>query len=165
MEGISITSGYIPGLIGRITELHATYYSKKSGFGLFFEAKVAREITDFLHGYNEERDGIWLAMSSNTIIGSVIIDGKNATDEGAHLRWFIVSPENQNKGIGGKLIDKAIQFCKTKGYQKIFLWTFEGLEQARHLYDKKGFMLYEQNEGEQWGVKVLEQKFQLILKK
>lgn len=161
MEDISITLGYIPGTIGRISELHATYYSKKSGFGLFFESKVAKELSEFLNRYDESSDGIWLAIHSNTIIGSIIIDGIHAKDEGAHLRWFIVSPESQNKGIGGQLIKKGIEFSRSIGYKKIYLWTFKGLDQARHLYEKNGFKLMEQNEGEQWGVVVSEQKFEL----
>jgi hypothetical protein len=36
-------AGYVPGGIGRVTELHATYYHQEWGFGLFFEAKVATE--------------------------------------------------------------------------------------------------------------------------
>lgn len=36
-----IESGYIPGSIGRIAELHGTYYHDHWGFGLYFEAMVA----------------------------------------------------------------------------------------------------------------------------
>ena len=49
MEGVNFLSGYIPGVIGRITELHASYYNKKSGFGIFFESKVATELIEFLN--------------------------------------------------------------------------------------------------------------------
>jgi hypothetical protein len=36
-------SGYIPGAIGRIVELHGRYYHEHWGFDLFFESKVATE--------------------------------------------------------------------------------------------------------------------------
>ena len=40
--------GYHPGAIGRIVELHANYYYLSWGFGLFFEARVAKEMAEFL---------------------------------------------------------------------------------------------------------------------
>lgn len=163
MEDIKIISGYFPGLIGRITELHATYYSEKSGFGLFFESKVGTELIDFLNQYEDSRDGIWLALCSDIIIGSIIIDGIRAREEGAHLRWFILAPEYQNKGIRSKLIQKAIEFCKKLKYSMIYLWTFKRLDVARHIYEKHGFRLIKESEGNQWGKVVIEQRNALKL--
>ena len=40
MPDIQIIRGYIPGSIGRVAELHATYYHQQWGFGLFFEANL-----------------------------------------------------------------------------------------------------------------------------
>ena len=54
-----ILKGYRPGVIGRLAELHATYYYENWGFGLFFEAKVATELSEFLSRYEESRDGFW----------------------------------------------------------------------------------------------------------
>ena len=60
-------------------------------------------------------------------------------------------------------MEEAISFCKEKDYRNIYLDTFEGLHAARHLYEKFGFRLVTQAEGAQWGSKVTEQKFELIL--
>ena len=53
-----IVTGYSPGAIGRIAEMHGTYYHRHWKFGLFFEAKVATEIADFLSIFDKERDGL-----------------------------------------------------------------------------------------------------------
>ena len=45
---IKIEEGYVPGSIGRISELHATYYNENWDFGLYFESKVAEELSAFL---------------------------------------------------------------------------------------------------------------------
>jgi GNAT superfamily N-acetyltransferase len=156
-----IESGYIPGLIGRIVELHGTYYHEHWGFGIYFEAKVATELSEFLSRFDKKRDGIWLATVNNRIEGSIVIDGIHAFDEGAHLRWFISSDALRGKGAGRKLLDTAINFCKIKGYKMIYLWTFEGLNAARHLYEDAGFRLIKQQIGLQWGNEVNEQYFQL----
>jgi len=156
-------SGYIPGAIGRIAELHGTYYSKHWGFHLFFESKVAIELSEFLRRFNESRDGFWIARIVQKIVGSIAIDGIRQESEGAHLRWFIMAPESQGHGIGKKLLNEAIGFCRRKKYGRIYLWTFAGLDPARHLYEKFGFKLCEEHEGDQWGKAVTEQKFELVL--
>jgi len=158
-----ITKGYIPGAIGRVAELHATYYHQQWNFGLFFEAKVATELAAFLERYDAARDGFWTACAADRIEGAITLDSINAANEGAHLRWFILSDALRGQGIGSRLIDTAIAFCRQQGYRRIYLWTFEGLGAARHLYEKAGFVLTEQRQGMQWGTKVNEQRFELDL--
>ncbi len=155
-------SGYIPGAIGRIAELHGTYYHKHWGFDLFFESKVAIELSEFLRRFNEGLDGFWVASNEEKILGAIAIDGINHDSKGAHLRWFIVAPENQGQGIGKMLIKEAIEFCNRKKFPRVYLWTFAGLDPARHLYEKFGFKLCEELEGSQWGRTVTEQRFELI---
>ena len=52
-------------------------------------------------------------------------------------------------------------FSKLK-IKRVFLSTFAGLDEARHLYEKHGFKLCEECEGDQWGVTVTEQLFELL---
>ena len=40
------------------------------------------------------------------------------------------------------------------------LWTFKGLDAARHLYERHGFRLAEEYAGAQWGVNLVEQRFE-----
>lgn len=163
MSDVEIARGYIPGSIGRVAELHGTYYQKHQGFGLFFEAKVATELAAFLGRYDEKRDGFWTASLEGRIEGSITIDGIHAEGEGAHLRWFIMSDALRGKGVGNRLINAAIDFCRNKRYERVYLWTFEGLDAARHLYEKTGFRLVEQHRGTQWGTEVNEQRFEMGL--
>jgi len=156
-------SGYIPGAIGRIAELHGTYYHKHWGFDLFFESKVATELSEFLRRSSEGRDGFWVASIEEKIVGAIAIDGANHDSKGAHLRWFIVAPENQGHGIGKMLLKEAVEFCQKKKFRRVYLWTFSGLDPARHLYERFGFKLCEGRVGNQWGKTVTEQRFELIL--
>jgi len=152
--------GYCPGAIGRVAEMHAAYYHRHWGFGLFFEAKVATELAEFLGRFAEERDGFWTVRSGNRVEGSIAIDGLKAETEGAHLRWFIVSPEIQGGGWGRRLMSEAVAFCDRRAYRRIFLWTFAGLDAARYLYEMFGFHLVSEAEGERWGARVVEQRFE-----
>ena len=151
---VTVTRGYAPGAIGRIAELHGTYYADYWGFDLFFEAKVATELSAFLRAYDADRDALWLA----TVGGR--IDGAHAAESGAHLRWFILSEAMRGKGMGRQLINRAVDFCVEKAYPRIFLWTFEGLDVARHLYESVGFSLACEQKGAGWGTEVNEQLFE-----
>ena len=163
MPDVEIKRNYIPGCIGRVAELHGTYYHDHWGFGLFFEAKVATELSTFLGRYDDKRDAFWTALLEDRVEGSITIDGIHAESQGAHLRWFIISSKLRGHGAGNTLMEKAVDFCKKSNYYRVYLWTFDGLDTARHLYEKFGFRLIEQHEGKQWGVTVKEQKFVLDL--
>jgi GNAT superfamily N-acetyltransferase len=156
-----ICKNYQPGSIGRIAELHALYYSKLVGFGLPFESKVARELAEFCERYDDERDGLWLVLQDGRIEGSIAIDGSHAEQDGAHLRWFITSDKLRGTGMGAALLAAAMGFCQSRQYHRTYLWTFEGLGAARHLYEKFGFRQVFQQRGTQWGAEVNEQRFEL----
>jgi GNAT superfamily N-acetyltransferase len=155
--------GYYPGVVGKITEVHALYYYEHWGFDASFETQVGRELSDFVSEFKEERDGLWVATQNGKFVGSVAIDGRDAYAEGARLRWFIVVSQLQGAGIGQKLISHAVEFCRAKQYPKIYLWTFEGLDAARRVYERENFRLIEEHDVNQWGQHIREQKFELIL--
>ncbi len=155
--------GYYPGVVGKITEIHAVYYHERWGFDVSFETQVGRELSVFISEFDNDRDGLWVATRHGQFAGSIAIDGHNAPADGARLRWFIVDPEFQNTGLGKELICRAVEFCKQKKYPKIFLWTFEGLDAARRLYEQQHFRLSEAHDVDQWGRHIKEQKFELIL--
>lgn len=158
---LTIHKDYLPGSIGRIVELHARYYGELVGFGLPFESKVARELSEFCERYDGERDGLWLALHDGNIEGAIAIDGSHAEKDGAHLRWFVASDNMRGTGVGTALLTSAMEFCQSRHYERVYLWTFEGLGAARHLYEKFGFRLALQQRGTQWGTEVNEQRFEL----
>ena len=162
MQDIRIR-GYYPGVVGKITELHAVYYYENWGFDMTFETQVGKELSEFVRQFDEKRDGLWVAAKKGEFAGAVAIDGMHAFDEGARLRWFIVAPQFQKAGIGKNLILQAVDFCYQRRYPKIYLWTFKGLEDARRLYESVNFVLCEENEVAQWGQIIREQKYELDL--
>ena len=68
-------SGYYPGVIGKITELHAIYYFENWGFDASFETQVARELSAFISEFRPGGDGFWAALVNGVFAGSVAIDG------------------------------------------------------------------------------------------
>lgn len=148
-----------PGCIAEVTALHARYYGASHGFGLAFEARVATELAAFCLAFTPGRDGLWLAVDGGRVLGSIAIDGSHAATHGAHLRWFITAEALRGLGAGRLLLDTALAFCDAQAFDRVFLWTFAGLDAARHLYEARGFRLDHAALGRHWGTEVTEQRF------
>lgn len=112
-----------------------------AGFGVEFEAKVATELGSFCAAFDATRDGLWLALDGDEVLGWVAIVGSGAAAQSAHLRWFIVADRLRGSGAGRRLIEAALGVCDQQRYAKVYLWTFDQLHAARHLYEKRGFTL------------------------
>lgn len=104
-------------------------------------------MAEFLSRFNAQQDGAWFAQVDGKIVGGIFIDGSRADTEGARLRWFIVDPEYQGLGLGSQLMSTAMVFCQQKQFRRVYLTTFEGLTTARHLYEKHGFKLCGEEDG------------------
>jgi GNAT superfamily N-acetyltransferase len=114
--------------------------------------------------FDPERDFFLSAYDgAGALQGSVTVDAHEAAGEGAHLRWYIVSDAARGRGLGRALLERAADHCRTRGYGRVYLTTFAGLEPARHLYESLGFQLVAESDEDQWQGGVREQRFELDL--
>lgn len=160
---VALCSGYRPGLIARVTEMHALFYAREAGFGQRFESVVAGGLAEFcgrLDTQDPSPNAVWTAEVDGRIAGSVAIDGEDLGPGTAHLRWFIVDDGVRGGGVGRQLLAAALAFVDARpAFDETHLWTFSGLHAARRLYEAHGFTCVEERPGSQWGREVLEQRF------
>lgn len=74
------------------------------------------------------------ARKGKELIGFIRIIGDSTYEY--YLSEIMVIPSEQGKGIGTKMINKALAYCKKKGFMQIFLTSAEGKE---NYYSKFGF--------------------------
>ena len=135
-----ILMGYIPGAIGRIAELHATYYQRYWGFGLFFEAKVAMELSSF--SVDLTRHVTAFGPSASTIGLKGVLQSM-----GSRPRWMA-------RTFGGRSSRRrcrAVVWQSTDGGSHLLLQReklqpglsldFRRTSCSSHLYEKFGFKL------------------------
>lgn len=144
-----------------MVRLHAEYYAAHWAFDARFEAQVTRELAEFTAGFDADRDGFWWAEADGAFVGAIAVDGSRYGEGGARLRWFIVDEAMQGRGVGAALIGRALEFCRERAFGSVHLWTFAGLDAARRLYERNGFVLVEEAPGDGWGPAITEQKFEL----
>src|SRR5690242_8885312 len=150
-EAMQVHEGYVPGAIGRLAELHGTYYARVWGSGAAFEMLVARELSDFVEHYDPNCDLLLTAHIDQTMIGGLAMIGRNA-EPGARLRWFIVDPAFHGRGGGKALLDRALQWARERQFGKVYLWTVDDLPESRHLYEKAGFRVTERHPGNHYSL-------------
>ena len=159
---IEIHHAWVPGAIGGIAALHARHYAASHGFGAFFEAKVARELGDFLLRLDPARDLFRCATAGGRVLGSIALDcGEDPAS--AHLRWFILDDALRGRGLGRRWLAEAVDQARRVGVPEIHLWTLAGLDAATHLYEQAGFRVTEEVAAEQWGRRVVERRMVLPL--
>jgi GNAT superfamily N-acetyltransferase len=124
------------GDLGRIVELHGTVYEPLDGFGLRFEAFVGRTIAEFILD-NDASGQIWLAERDGRLVGCTAIVLRE--NQRGQLRWVVVDPSERGRGLGKKLVNAAIDYCREKDCKKLFLETTNGLPESQTLYESLGF--------------------------
>lgn len=145
-----------------VTFLHGTLYSQEYGLDATFELEVGREITGFVSQFDPRWEGFWVAESGGHVVGAIAI--VNRGRKVAQLRWFILYPTYRGLGLGKELMTCAVDFCKDKQYGKVFLWTFDELHAAIHLYRSFGFERIETKTHLRWGRKLTEERYDLDLR-
>ena len=95
------------------------------------------ELQELKTMYAAPGGGIILSKNGNDYIASVAI--RKINNETAELKRMFVQPAYQNKGIGKKLLEKAIEFARCANYCCIRLDTLNNMLPAINLYKQYGF--------------------------
>jgi N-acetylglutamate synthase-like GNAT family acetyltransferase len=87
--------------------------------------------------YGGPKDSFILIEDNGQIVGTVGV--KEDTKDTALLRRLFVDLKHRKKGYGTELLNKAIDFCKEKGYKNVYFRCTDRMGDAMKLCIKKGF--------------------------
>jgi GNAT superfamily N-acetyltransferase len=136
-------------------------YAAQYGWDHGFEAYVAETIGEFGRGYRAQLDRLWMAELDDRLVGSIGIVGR---EDEAQLRWVLVHPEARGHGLGRRLLEEALAFCRQAGYRSVFLWTVHVLTPAATLYRSVGFEKTEVKPAKpMFGAMLAEERYDLTL--
>lgn len=161
MSEITLRNDFRPGDIGYITYLVGIIYAQEYGMTILNDIEMATFFAYFAQHQNPDKERIWIAERDGQIVGAIIVYQEDPNI--AHLRTLILHSSVRGQGLGRKLMQVAIDFCREVGYQKIKLETFDELSAALHLYKTFGFQLTGERFHSEWGRPVREVQFELVL--
>ena len=153
--------GHEPGDIGWVVHRHGTLYAREYGWDESFEALVARISADFIDGYDLRKERCWIAEMNGERVGCVFV--VKANNKVAKLRLLLVDPKARGLGLGTHLVEECIRFARSRGYEKLTLWTNSVLDAARHVYEEQGFKLVEEEAHQSFGKDLVGQNWELAL--
>lgn len=140
---------------------HKTLYYAERHLSGTFSAYVDEIVYRFVEQYDPETDCLKILECNGVPAGSIAI--AKADEETAQLRFFMLEPEMRQRGYGNRLMDIALDFCREKGYKKVFLLTITAQVIARHVYETHGFYKVSSNDKSEWGDGVVEECWELKL--
>ncbi len=150
-----------PGELGTVVARHMEFYSKQYAFDASFESYLFEGMARFLKNRENGMGQAWVATNGGSVVGSIAID--HVEERVAQLRWFLVEPEFRGMGVGRRLMEETLDFCRMNLYHRIFLWTFSELRNARHLYEMYGFSPTEEVAHTIWGRELTEERWDILL--
>jgi DNA-binding MarR family transcriptional regulator/N-acetylglutamate synthase-like GNAT family acetyltransferase len=154
---VSIRDYYTSEDITNMIEKQRSFYAVAHGWDETF-------LSYLYETFNADIEKIWIAESGGKFAGCIGL--VNHDEKTAQLRWFLVDPAFQKKGVGTQLLESIVQYCRENKYESIFLWTVSTMSTARPLYKKFGFEIKEiQEEKLLWGAKLVEERWDLELQK
>src|SRR5215210_8424861 len=56
-----------------------------------------------------------------------------------HVSMVFVAPDHWDRGLGGRLVDALLTEARSRGYDRVQLWTRADNPRARRLYEGRGF--------------------------
>jgi GNAT superfamily N-acetyltransferase len=160
-EDITFRRQLLPGDAGYMIHLHGSLYAKEAGYNLEFETSVCKSFYEFLEAYNTSKDQVFLASHGTQIVGTIAVSALSRYI--VQIRWFLVHPDFRGLGLGKKLLNEALAFCREKGFQKVYLMTTNKQVTAADLFRKVGFRKTGDKQMNMWGVHLSEERYDMDL--
>lgn len=152
---------FIQSDIEYIISRHKTLYYAERHLSGTFSTYVDDIVYRFVENFNADTDCLKILECNGVPAGSIAI--AKVDEKTAQLRFFMLEPEMRQRGYGNRLMDMALEFCREKGYEKVFLLTITAQVIARHVYETHGFYKTGSFDKSEWGDGVIEERWDLDL--
>ncbi|MBI4357870.1 MAG: GNAT family N-acetyltransferase [Candidatus Omnitrophica bacterium] len=96
------------------------------------------DLDDVCSSYGKLGEAFFVAQEDGRIVGTIGV--KQEDERTALMRRLFVDSTYRRKGIGGQLIERAVEFCREVGYDELTFKTTSTMDHAVRMCEKKGFV-------------------------
>jgi len=128
-------------------------------YGFVFEEDVETPDLVRFDGEYGRGDGVCLvARRTGSVVGGICVSARGPAR--AEIRRFYLLREHRGSGIGRRLLEAAIEWCRRNGRSEIELWSDLRFERAHQVYLRAGFergrqrSLHDVNDSVEWEFKL-----------
>jgi putative acetyltransferase len=129
-----VTSADVPGVVALVRDTLAE-------FGLRFGegSKTDEELAALPGSYDQGGGAFWVAVDAGgSVVGTCGVFPVAAGD--MELRKMYLHPATRGTGLGKRLLEESIAWCRARGAGRIVLDTTEQMTRAIAFYEANGFL-------------------------
>jgi len=137
-------------IAGGIVVRHGQAEDLEPAFALWWRAESTRRhgpppsiSVERVRAYARRKGAFLLVADAvGEVVGMAFVTpASSRPSEVAVVQMVFVAPERWGEGIGSKLLAAALAEARTRGFERIKLWTHADDERVRRLYEGHGFGL------------------------
>lgn len=106
-------------------------------FGFPYNYELDYDLDDPDKYYKKQGGIFYLLLDNKSLIGTVAI--RNLGNRKGELKRLYLKKEFRGKGLGSKLLNRVLDFCRKNDFAKIVLDTNKKQTSAQKLYKRNGF--------------------------
>ncbi len=125
--------------INYVLSQHQVLYTEEYGLSPILGDYAEKGIRHFINNCNSKKECMLIPELNGCAVGSIMVI--KAGEDTANIKYLMLEPKLRGMGIGSRLVDAALDFCREKGYKHVSLDTISTLQSARNIFIKKGFKI------------------------
>lgn len=130
---VEFTNDYQPQVKALVVGIHEE-------FGFPYDFKLDFDLDDPVRYYTGAGGIFLILLDGKDVIGTAAV--KKVDEKTVELKRMYLLPQYRGRGLGAKLLERALAFCREKGFQSCILDTNVKQESAQRLYARYGFEVH-----------------------
>ncbi|SEM79156.1 GNAT family N-acetyltransferase [Palleronia pelagia] len=119
--------------------VHLDHYQRVEGFDASFAAAVDSAIASLHVRAHDPRSLFQIAEAGGVPRGSLFLAPDDHHDAAGRLRLFYLDPALRGSGLGGRMLDRALDHARAMDLERVVVSTFTRHAAALTLYHRRGF--------------------------
>ena len=160
---MQIRSGDSANDVNDLVRVNGEVFEREYALSPAFASDMAVQLAELRRsGWPGRRgEGLWMADLDGSVVGGVTL--RDLGGGLARLGHLALQPAARGSGAGRRLVESVLDAARSAGYERLELFTFSALTEARELYRRIGFQMTSSEHTVRWGREMDWERWELSL--